>query len=84
MNVPIGDPRPAGTEGDAGDQRPTGDDGPAGDPRPTGEDAAGDGFDPADHTAAEVQAHLADTDDAERDRILDAERDGKNRKSLTS
>lgn len=36
-NVPIGDPREAGSEGKAGDQREAGKSGPAGDPRPAGE-----------------------------------------------
>lgn len=36
MSTPIGDPRPASTEGDAGDKRKAGETGPAGDPRPAG------------------------------------------------
>jgi hypothetical protein len=43
--------------------------------------AAGD--DPADFTVGEVQAFLADADDAERTRVLDAESSGKNRTSIT-
>lgn len=39
-------------------------------------------FDPADHTVAEVQEHLASADDAERERVLAAEKDGKARKGL--
>lgn len=30
----------------------------------------GEEFDPAEHTVAEVKAHLAEADDAERDRVL--------------
>ena len=37
MSTPIGDPRPASTEGDAGDKRKAGETGPAGDPRPAGQ-----------------------------------------------
>jgi hypothetical protein len=36
-------------------------------------------FDPADHTVAEVNAHLEKADDDERARVLAAERDGKAR-----
>lgn len=43
----------------------------------------GDGlFDPADHKIEEVQAYLADADEAERDRVLAAERDGKARVTI--
>jgi hypothetical protein len=39
-------------------------------------------FDPARHTIEQVQAHLATADDAERTRVLDAERAGKARQGL--
>lgn len=39
-------------------------------------------FDPADHTVAEVNEYLATADDAERQRVLDAEKDGQNRSSV--
>ncbi len=39
-------------------------------------------FDPSEHTVEDVQAHLADADEAETERVLDAERNGKNRSSL--
>lgn len=40
-------------------------------------------FDPAAHTVAEVQAHLADADDTERAHVLAAEKAGKNRAGIT-
>ena len=88
--VPIGDPRPAGEEGPAGDQREAGNGGPAGDPRPTGETAKGGTvsedvaptYDPSEHTVDEVNAHLADADPDEVDRIIAAERAGKDRSSI--
>ena len=88
-DIPIGDPRPAGQAGPAGDQRKAGEAGPAGDPRPSGEggptSSAGrtDAFDPSDHTVDEVKAHLAKADDAERDRVIAAEKAGKGRTSIT-
>lgn len=40
-------------------------------------------FDPGEHTVEQVNAHLDTvTDDAERERILQAERDGKNRSTI--
>lgn len=89
-DIVIGDPRPAGTEGPAGDQRQAGEEGPAGDPRPAGVEAAAaqtpaadtESFDPSDHTVDEVKAHLENADDAERERVLDAEKAGKARTSL--
>jgi hypothetical protein len=39
-------------------------------------------FDPGAHDVKEVQAYLASADDAERGRVLAAERAGKNRSSL--
>ncbi|MEV6569931.1 hypothetical protein [Streptomyces sp. NPDC051577] len=39
-------------------------------------------FDPADHNAAEVQAHLDGADAAEAERVLDAEAVGKNRSGI--
>lgn len=87
MSVPIGDARPAGQEGPAGDQRPAGSDAPAGDPRAAGEDTLGavqqSSFDPAAHTVDEVKAHLDEVDTDERERVLTAERDGKDRTSIT-
>jgi hypothetical protein len=85
MSTPIGDPRPAGQDGPAGDQRPPGDDGPAGDPRPAGNtDSKDDGssFDPSAHTVEEVNAYIAGVGDDEKQRVLDAEKAGKNRTSV--
>ena len=45
---------------------------------PTGEAA----YDPADHTVDEVKEYLDGADDAERERVLAAEADGKARKGL--
>lgn len=39
-------------------------------------------YDPAEHTAAEVNAYLAEASEEERERVLDAEKAGKNRKSI--
>lgn len=39
-------------------------------------------FDPAGHTVDEVLAHLGEADDAERERVLAAEKDGKARKGV--
>lgn len=39
-------------------------------------------FDPAKHNGDVVLAHLEAADDAERDRVLAAERAGKNRKTI--
>lgn len=50
----------------------------------TADENAGEAFDPASHTAAEVEEYLASADDEERERVLAAERDGKARKSLLS
>lgn len=36
-------------------------------------------YDPSDYTVDQVNDYLADADDAERERVLDAERTGKNR-----
>lgn len=41
-----------------------------------------DAFDPADHTVAEVEEHLAESTPAEAERVLDVERHGKDRKTL--
>lgn len=41
------------------------------------------GYDPSAHTVAEVNDYLADVSDAERNRVLSAERAGKNRASIT-
>lgn len=40
-------------------------------------------FDPSGHSVEDVLAYLAEADDAERERVLAAERDGKNRKTIT-
>ena len=47
-------------------------------PDPVEEEA----FDPAEHTVAEVEAYLADADEAERERVLEAERAGEARRTL--
>lgn len=39
-------------------------------------------FNPADHTVAEVLAHLADADEEERSRVLGAEAEGKGRRGI--
>lgn len=39
-------------------------------------------FNPSDHTVDEVNAYLADADDAEKARILDAEQAGQGRKGI--
>lgn len=39
-------------------------------------------FDPANYTEEQVQEYLAEADEAERKRVLDAERDGKSRARL--
>lgn len=39
-------------------------------------------FDPGEHSVDEVEAHLEGVSDAERERVLAAERGGKARKSL--
>lgn len=39
-------------------------------------------FDPGEHTVAQVREHLAGADEAERERVLEAERAGKARASL--
>ena len=86
MSIPIGDPRPAGEAGPAGDLRAAGEEGPAGDPRQPGQATLkgkhSASFDPADHTVAEVKAQLDQADDAERYRILAAEKAGKARASI--
>ncbi|MDQ0943275.1 hypothetical protein [Streptomyces sp. V1I1] len=40
-------------------------------------------FDPSNHDVSEVLAHLADVDEDEQARVIAAERDGKNRKTIT-
>jgi len=55
------------------------------DPEDEGGDPEGDGakeFDPTDATVAEVNEYLAGADDAERERVLEAERNGKNRSTI--
>lgn len=84
----IGDPRPSGQEGPAGDQRAAGEEGPAGDPRQAGEasvrtnPADTRGFDPSAHTVEEVNAYLDGVGDNEKQRVLNAEKAGKNRVSI--
>lgn len=46
------------------------------------EDEDGDAFDPADFTVDEVNAHLADADLDERERVLQAEAEGKGRTTV--
>jgi hypothetical protein len=41
-------------------------------------------FDPSEHTVDEVNEHLAKADDAERQRVLDAEKSGKNRSTVAA
>ncbi|MFD8437446.1 hypothetical protein ACFV2I_20390 [Streptomyces microflavus] len=53
---------------------PGADDGP-------GDEGAG-GFDPAEHTILQVMAHLAESDEEETARVLDAETAGEGRKGL--
>jgi hypothetical protein len=84
MTTPIGDPRPAGQEGPAGDQREAGESGPAGDPRPAGSnEGTPDAFDPSAHTVSQVQDYLDGADPTERERVLAAERAGKDRATIT-
>lgn len=45
-------------------------------------DTTAEQFDPSTHSVEDVRAHLASADDAERDRVLTAERDGKARTTL--
>lgn len=45
-------------------------------------DAQDTEFDPAEHSVSEVKAYLEDADEEERQRVLEAERHGKARKSL--
>lgn len=44
--------------------------------------AGPDDFDPAEHTVLQVIAHLAEADEQETARVLDAEEDGEKRKGL--
>jgi trigger factor len=81
-DLPIGDPRPAGEWGPAGDQRAAGEDAPAGDPRPAGEATVTPSFDPTEHTVDEVKAYLDEANEDEATRIVEAEKDGKGRKSI--
>lgn len=64
-----------------GQPEPTGEGGPS---KPaelvSGED--GGEFDPFDHTVEDVKAYLAEADEAERERVLAAERAGKGRTTL--
>lgn len=48
------------------------------------EQEGGEQFDPAVYTAAEVTAYLADADEAETARVIEAERGGKNRSSIVN
>ncbi len=50
----------------------------------TADEADADQFDPADHTVDEVWEYLEGADDAERKRVLAAERQGKDRKAFQS
>lgn len=47
----------------------------------TGQQGSGQ-FDPNEHTAAEVQEYLKTADDAEKDRVIAAEKDGQARKTV--
>lgn len=46
------------------------------------ESTTGQQFDPTTATVAQVQKHLETADDAERQRVLDAERSGQNRRGV--
>ncbi|MFJ8049304.1 hypothetical protein [Streptomyces luteogriseus] len=46
------------------------------------EEDGGEGFDPAEHTVLQVIAHLAEADEGETARVLDAEAGGEKRKGL--
>ncbi|MFJ3826234.1 hypothetical protein [Streptomyces nodosus] len=71
-------------------RRRTGGDAPAGpltqahaDPRPQEkQEPDGDLFDPSEYTVLQVIAHLAEADEQETARILDAEAQGEKRKGL--
>ena len=52
------------------------------DPRTQAPEGQEDGFDPAEHTVLQVIAHLAEADEAETARVLDAEAEGEKRKGL--
>lgn len=45
-------------------------------------DAEAVSFDPSEHTVSEVMEYLADANDAERERVLAVEAEGKARKSI--
>lgn len=45
-------------------------------------ESADDAFDPSDHTVAEVKAYVAEADDAEKARVIEAEKAGKARKGI--
>ncbi|MGW7473663.1 hypothetical protein ACWGIT_18970 [Streptomyces cyaneofuscatus] len=50
---------------------------------PGDQDTDPGGFDPAEHTIIQVMAHLAEADEEETARVLDAEAKGEGRKGLT-
>ncbi|WP_199785510.1 hypothetical protein, partial [Streptomyces sp. Tu 6176] len=52
------------------------------DPRPQERAAGPEAFDPAEHTVLQVIAHLAEADEQETARVLDAEAAGEKRKGL--
>ncbi|GAB2732737.1 hypothetical protein [Streptomyces bullii] len=52
------------------------------DPRTQDRQDGGDGFDPAEHTVLQVIAYLAEADEQETARVLDAEAAGEKRKGL--
>ena len=82
-------PRAEAEAPDAGNPVSDADEGPV-TPRTGSDDSAretatsADQFDPADHNVDEVWEYLESADDAERQRVLAAERDGKNRKAFQS
>lgn len=68
---------PSGQEPQTSSTSPTSTPSPTTEPKPM---SAGD--DPGDFNVTEVQAYLATADEAEKARVLEAEKDGKNRSSL--
>lgn len=56
----------------------------SGDDNPDENQGGEDLYDPADHKVEEVQEYLATADEAERERVLEAERNGKARTTLLS
>ncbi|HYF71325.1 MAG TPA: hypothetical protein VD864_00815 [Nocardioides sp.] len=53
-------------------------------PVPPSEETGAEAFDPSKHTVEEVEAYLATADEAERERVIAAEAEGKARKSIAN